>query len=178
MPSSPCPCAIRLLASFPTRRSSDLIRRHGTRGPRPDRVCFPRLLHVDGFLGPRGAGCARREVGSPGRRHCGRRGISNDRHGAGHAGDRKSTRLNSSHLGISYAVFSVPLRHPTPRLFPYTTLFRSYSPPRNSWSATRPSLFPPPTTRRWVSRSPRRWVCTSRGRIAGPSSLWETGHFK
>src|SRR5437899_550945 len=33
------------------------------------------------------------------------------------ASDRKSTRLNSSHLGISYA--------PTSALFPYTTLFRS-----------------------------------------------------
>src|SRR5262245_24102234 len=39
--------------------------------------------------------------------------------------DRKSTRLNSSHLGISYAVFcliSLPTRF---TLFPYTTLFRS-----------------------------------------------------
>src|SRR5699024_10939656 len=32
--------------------------------------------------------------------------------------DRKSTRLNSSHVSISYA--------PTSVLFPYTTLFRSY----------------------------------------------------
>src|ERR1035438_7424492 len=39
--------------------------------------------------------------------------------------DRKSTRLNSSHLGISYAVFCP--RPPTPTLFPYTTLFRSES---------------------------------------------------
>src|SRR5947208_2925423 len=39
--------------------------------------------------------------------------------------DRKSTRLNSSHQIISYAVFCL-IRHP-PRstLFPYTTLFRS-----------------------------------------------------
>src|SRR5262245_4375851 len=37
--------------------------------------------------------------------------------------DRKSTRLNSSHLGISYAVFC-PLP-PSSTLFPYTTLFRS-----------------------------------------------------
>src|ERR1039458_9160646 len=36
--------------------------------------------------------------------------------------DRKSTRLNSSHLGISYAVFC---KHPRSTLFPYTTLFRS-----------------------------------------------------
>src|SRR5437899_110637 len=40
--------------------------------------------------------------------------------------DRKSTRLNSSHLGISYAVFCLKLgRPPTSSLFPYTTLFRS-----------------------------------------------------
>src|ERR1035441_10219275 len=37
--------------------------------------------------------------------------------------DRKSTRLNSSHLGISYAVFCGRTFRST--LFPYTTLFRS-----------------------------------------------------
>src|SRR5437879_387213 len=36
--------------------------------------------------------------------------------------DRKSTRLNSSHRCISYAVFCRPLRSTR---FPYTTLFRS-----------------------------------------------------
>src|SRR5262245_28550750 len=41
--------------------------------------------------------------------------------------DRKSTRLNSSHLGISYAVFCLIPPPPTPTLFPYTTLFRSDS---------------------------------------------------
>src|SRR5699024_4734987 len=53
------------------------------------------------------------------------------------AEDRKSTRLNSSHVSISYAVFclkkntisyslffSTPT-HPRCTLFPYTTLFRS-----------------------------------------------------
>src|SRR5437762_1220181 len=39
--------------------------------------------------------------------------------------DRKSTRLNSSHRCISYAVFCLIARSPTPTLFPYTTLFRS-----------------------------------------------------
>src|SRR5262245_45668990 len=57
--------------------------------------------------------------------------------------DRKSTRLNSSHLGISYAVFCLKKKKnervaldtllslymlrppPTSTLFPYTTLFRS-----------------------------------------------------
>src|ERR1035438_7888810 len=39
--------------------------------------------------------------------------------------DRKSTRLNSSPLGISYAVFFMPGSTPGSTLFPYTTLFRS-----------------------------------------------------
>src|SRR5690242_3443322 len=43
-------------------------------------------------------------------------------------GDRKSTRLNSSHMSISYAVFCLIRRPPTSTLFPYTTLFRSYDP--------------------------------------------------
>src|ERR1039458_3515821 len=42
--------------------------------------------------------------------------------------DRKSTRLNSSHLGISYAVFCLSRRPPRSTLFPYTTLFRSVGP--------------------------------------------------
>src|SRR5207244_2622985 len=42
--------------------------------------------------------------------------------------DRKSTRLNSSHQIISYAVFCLKNRPrpPIPTLFPYTTLFRSH----------------------------------------------------
>src|SRR5437763_52277 len=39
--------------------------------------------------------------------------------------DRKSTRLNSSHRCISYAVFCLILPPPSSTLFPYTTLFRS-----------------------------------------------------
>src|SRR5690606_19156274 len=40
--------------------------------------------------------------------------------------DRKSTRLNSSHVKISYAVFCLKCyRPPRSTLFPYTTLFRS-----------------------------------------------------
>src|SRR5437762_2271056 len=38
--------------------------------------------------------------------------------------DRKSTRLNSSHRCISYAVFCLILSPPSSTLFPYTTLFR------------------------------------------------------
>src|SRR5262245_56202467 len=44
--------------------------------------------------------------------------------------DRKSTRLNSSHLGISYAVFCFTAQTLTPIApFPYTTLFRSSESP-------------------------------------------------
>src|SRR5690348_10133504 len=39
--------------------------------------------------------------------------------------DRKSTRLNSSHPSISYAVFCLMRPPPSSTLFPYTTLFRS-----------------------------------------------------
>src|SRR5690606_17522203 len=39
--------------------------------------------------------------------------------------DRKSTRLNSSHVKISYAVFCLIRLPPRSPLFPYTTLFRS-----------------------------------------------------
>src|ERR1035441_9357945 len=45
--------------------------------------------------------------------------------GIGPGSDRKSTRLNSSHSGISYAVFLLIRRPPRSTLFPYTTLFRS-----------------------------------------------------
>src|SRR5690606_31737867 len=44
--------------------------------------------------------------------------------------DRKSTRLNSSHVKSSYAVFCPTLPPPYPPLLPYTTLFRSPRPPR------------------------------------------------
>src|SRR5690348_2479194 len=45
--------------------------------------------------------------------------------------DRKSTRLNSSHPSISYAVFCLRRRPPCSTLFPYTTLFRSSPFPRS-----------------------------------------------
>src|SRR5690606_42150360 len=71
------------LHSFPTRRSSDLAgRRRDRRGPAQP------LLHRPG----RG----RRGRGLPGRRPLPARGPGLD---------RKSTRLNSSHVKISYAVF-------------------------------------------------------------------------
>src|SRR5207249_10537718 len=91
-----CLVYLRALPSFPTRRSSDLwhfflrglilihvttrvekeTRRGGIRSPDP--CLFTRS----------------RVGGSPGRSARGRRSL-----------DRKSTRLNSSHVSISYAVF-------------------------------------------------------------------------
>src|SRR5437763_3528507 len=74
----------RHLHSFPTRRSSDLAT---TRAP--SSICSSRPAgptdarqRVEGFLS------SRREKSNPEK-----------------AGDRKSTRLNSSHRCISYAVF-------------------------------------------------------------------------
>src|SRR5690554_1139180 len=60
--------------------------------------------------------------------------------------DRKSTRLNSSHVRISYAVFCLKTRTP-PRspLFPYTTLFRSPPlPPATHWPLLGSSISPAP----------------------------------
>src|SRR5690606_41720676 len=87
----PCPRPLRALHSFPTRRSSDLIRSDG-----PPRVALgtdvpSRTDHV---------------VASPLRlaRHRGRLVQRRKGNPIG-SPDRKSTRLNSSHVKISYAVF-------------------------------------------------------------------------
>src|SRR5205814_9337243 len=88
------------LHSFPTRRSSDL--------------CALELGHADAT--------ARREGGEDG---LVRRVLEEQGAGEGNAafhrgldlgyreGDRKSTRLNSSHLGISYAVFCLKKKKKT-----------------------------------------------------------------
>src|SRR5438874_12952941 len=67
----------RDLHSFPTRRSSDLCQRLGKKEGRD-------------------------AVATPGRGPDGGEGVE---HALGAATDRKSTRLNSSHVEISYAVF-------------------------------------------------------------------------
>src|SRR5688500_20094332 len=91
-------CYVRDLLSFPTRRSSDL--REVRLPPRglSDRALPPRgrLRRRD----PDGVGGARLEfLRGPGRD---RRQFFQARRARQ---DRKSTRLNSSHLVISYAVF-------------------------------------------------------------------------
>src|SRR5439155_4955733 len=74
----------RELHSFPTRRSSDLSPRGRDRGQRV----------------PRRAAGRSRAARPPGPRTAARRGARRVR-----GRDRKSTRLNSSHVAISYAVF-------------------------------------------------------------------------
>src|SRR5438045_8024925 len=85
---------------FPTRRSSDLER--GVPGERgPGDLCAGNRPREDAKGGNRRRGG--REQGPDRRDH----DRSGDARGGKRPGarDRKSTRLNSSHLGISYAVF-------------------------------------------------------------------------
>src|SRR5690606_42130065 len=85
------------LHSFPTRRSSDLADRDDHRR---------RLPPARGARARRGGGrdrAERRLAAAPARRRD-RAGCSVPR-GDRRGGDRKSTRLNSSHVKISYAVF-------------------------------------------------------------------------
>src|SRR5436305_13160652 len=84
-------CAVpRDLHPFPTRRSSDLT------GQRP--LARERRARPEGVGSGEQRRQGRREAVRPPRRH----------QGSGRAAveeDRKSTRLNSSHVRISYAVF-------------------------------------------------------------------------
>src|SRR5205807_3444130 len=88
----------RVLHSFPTRRSSDLVL-GGCAGAADDAAV------ADGSMGlsalPRGHRAALAALRQAGACHLGR----TDRGELGGRRDRKSTRLNSSHLVISYAVF-------------------------------------------------------------------------
>src|SRR5205814_8806127 len=90
----------RLLHSFPTRRSSDL-RTASTSLSRSLRifVCASDGKRADlKLVGSRTWSTL--IFSSGGRNACG-----SGLHSVMKLGDRKSTRLNSSHLGISYAVF-------------------------------------------------------------------------
>src|SRR5437867_3481917 len=71
---------------------------------------------------------------------------------SGSSEDRKSTRLNSSHRTISYAVFCLLLPPPRSTLFPYTTLFRS----RNVALLGRREVHRPDDRGRPVDRHRRR----------------------
>src|SRR5947199_955539 len=87
-------CDTRDLHSFPTRRSSDLVvQRMVANGASIDDKQVPVITeYLAKNFGPKNADAAAQGGGV---------GVF----GAEVFGDRKSTRLNSSHLGISYAVF-------------------------------------------------------------------------
>src|SRR5437762_2961164 len=125
MPSSACIVDRRALRSFPTRRSSDLSRRRTRRRWRRSAAGS--------------TACPWRSSSPPRASNCSRRGTCSAASSTGWTcwraasgtcpratrPDRKSTRLNSSHRCISYAVFCLHRRPSRSTLFPYTTLFRS-----------------------------------------------------
>src|SRR5690606_42073957 len=89
----------RALHSFPTRRSSDLgLHQHPTGFLSPARASGDLGEQVEGALGRAEIRQRQRGVGEhhAHQRHAGK---------IVPLGDRKSTRLNSSHVKISYAVF-------------------------------------------------------------------------
>src|SRR5690606_41809371 len=93
-----CSAHHRDLHSFPTRRSSDLR----SSSPVKETLTPPWSLRAGGSRRRcRDAGVLALRTGAAGQRSRGRRVV---RGGAEHR-DRKSTRLNSSHVKISYAVF-------------------------------------------------------------------------
>src|SRR5689334_9851287 len=127
MPSSACSRLHRDLHSFPTRRSSDLLHDDldpglltelAAAGPVAGAAlpCRPALV----------GGHAREALEAPEDRHP-EHGDDAEEQQQREAEDRKSTRLNSSHSSISYAVFCLFPTPPRSTLFPYTTLFRSPS---------------------------------------------------
>src|SRR5699024_12654247 len=94
----------RPLHSFPTRRSSDLaiftlVPQYGEAGPLERRADLV-LPAVDDAAGDKHAAVGHEAA------HMGRQGDN-------HIGDRKSTRLNSSHVSISYAVFCLKKKNKT-----------------------------------------------------------------
>src|SRR5207253_10216367 len=101
----PCSRAHRALPSFPTRRSSDLRGGAVWAGARvPTRAIDPHRPRPRPREGAKPQS-ARRER---------RRRTAQFHPGPGtHEGDRKSTRLNSSHVAISYAVFCLKKKKET-----------------------------------------------------------------
>src|SRR5207253_10850051 len=89
-----CPRPHRDPHSFPTRRSSDLAQPllRGGRGHAAH--------HAHGV-----GGAVRSDGGAAGRRGAGSQRLERSHHRRRRHPDRKSTRLDSSHVAISYAVF-------------------------------------------------------------------------
>src|SRR3712207_8456716 len=91
----------RDLHSFPTRRSSDLLMRGVLPGGE-----YGVLLHEAWQIESAGEGASRRLV------------VPGPYYGAVQKGrDRKSTRLNSSHANISYAVFCLKKKNEDVKYF-------------------------------------------------------------
>src|SRR5437868_5393141 len=125
MPSSACSGSARYLHSFPTRRSSDLT-------PQPENSMSPSRIAGLALTIVILASCVDKPdhgpahiTGSTTSITSGASWYASPNGSWGAAGDRKSTRLNSSHVSISYAVFCLLRQRSISTLFPYTTLFRS-----------------------------------------------------
>src|SRR5437879_3875966 len=95
--------------------------------------------------------------------------------------DRKSTRLNSSHRCISYAVFCLLRPPPHLTLFPYTTLFRSLviRPRGEADTRTRCPLTDPGPDRNsepcFPIKSRPRYAITGGSFCCAASRAWRSG---
>src|SRR5437870_5018477 len=127
MPSSACYGHHQHLHSFPTRRSSDLTLAEAAKLPQGQRTYNfdNRYRCKDGSY----RSLQWKAAPSVGRQriYAIARDVTESKRVENTLRDRKSTRLNSSHVAISYAVFCLLRPPPTPTLFPYTTLFRSHT---------------------------------------------------
>src|SRR5438132_792350 len=111
--------------SFPTRRSSDLEGPTATpAGPIGTSAAMPSQFELidDQVMPVRGFGTYSFDMQGIGERLAAGEQLQLVIYGYQ---DRKSTRLNSSHTVISYAVFCFPRQQLVSTFFPYTTLFRS-----------------------------------------------------
>src|SRR5687768_11755299 len=125
MPSSACSRGRSDLHSFPTRRSSDLSIAAAQAAVERGQADAARLHLADAPVELRGWEWSYLQ----GMLDRSDRNLDLQAMGYTYAAldgeDRKSTRLNSSHGYISYAVFCLLPRPQRSTLFPYTTLFRS-----------------------------------------------------
>src|SRR5262245_57738563 len=112
MPSSACHVAIRNLSTFPTRRSSDLAAYNPGHYP-DDWLIVPATWPKSVVIEFTDVNIYSWQVDTPASLIV--RPLIPDIIAAWYTDnweDRKSTRLNSSHLGISYAVFCLSRRDP------------------------------------------------------------------
>src|SRR3712207_7438051 len=98
------------------------------RPPRSTLFPYTTLFRSGGGPGDRGGGVAGGRVRGPGGRERGHRGRTHDDPGGlcRRRRDRKSTRLNSSHANISYAVFCLKKKKKNINSTIYKTQHKSY----------------------------------------------------